>query len=378
MKKFPIQEKVFLYRYLAQALSSGLWLAPALKAYLADVHPRHRKILAVVLAGLGQGQPWWQALARSKGFSFGEILIFKHLAEKEKKYKGNQFWRQPGNYSIFQELFKFFHNELKWRKKVRSLLFYPSFLFLFLLVVLFIYLFCFLPKITPLADKLHLKLPVLLEFLWQIKQRLNFSIWLNNWPYLLIFLSAVWLVWIGFALRPIKFFFGRLFWRAPFLSRLIRIKLCAEVSFYLFLLSKISISLNSKEQPLRKAGLNNILQYLPAVISSPYGRELWRGITRRVGQGGKISDAWQGNNQQKKRDFPLIFRRLVEIGEKNNSLPQEFKYAYKILQQELEIESKFTLSFLEPIFIWFIAGLLGWLALSIYFMFNQIYGKIVF
>lgn len=387
MKKFPRSEKIFLYKYLYQTLKSRLALKESLLMYLKDLQPRHYQVISQIKEKINKNKPFWQALASTGGFSQIEIAIFKNLEDDIKNYQPDKFWLEENHFAVFKELYLFFQQETAMVKKMSGIFIYPIFLIFMLAVFLNLIIFWFIPKIEPLILKLNLKLPALIFLLSRLRaiDRQIFN--KTNWPYFLIVLSFVWLLIQILKINRVKKFFSQLCFKIPILSRLLKIKYFLNLSFYLFLLTKKPIFYVSRQsspatelnhQPAdRQAKLIQAISYLPAGIGNIYLRHWWQKIKTNLEQGGKISDAWLNGQSSAACSWPTVFKRLVEIGEKTNSLHQEFYYCYKILAEEIEIEIKFSFSYLEPIFILLIASILGLLALSIYSIFTQIYSKIV-
>jgi len=388
MKKFPKSEKIFLYKYLYQTLKSRLTIKESLRMYLQDLQPRHYKVISQIKDNINKNKPLWQAIGATGAFSRIEIAIFKNLEDDIKNYQPDKFWREENHFTIFKELYQFFQQETALAKKMSGVFIYPCFLILMLASFLGLTIFWFIPKIEPVILKLNLKLPALIMFLSRLRPMSRQIFNRTNWPYFLIVLALVWLLIQILKISRVKKFFSGLCFKIPILSRILKIKYFFNFSFYLFLLTKKkNFYFPSRHQAIakfnhhplgRKEELIKAISCLPAGISNDYMRDCWQKIIANLKQGGKISDAWlAGQPFTATRSWPTIFKRLVEIGEKTNSLHQEFYYCYKILSEEIEIEIKFTFSYLEPFFILLIASVLGFLALSIYSIFTQIYSKIV-
>jgi type II secretory pathway component PulF len=201
---------------------------------------------------------------------------------------------------------------------------------------------------------------------------------LDNLPYILITIAALWCSWQIITTKKSGTILSFLYLHAPIAGRLLRTRYFYHLSFYLSLLpKKASMAVEQK-----------LIETLPFVKSSLVNLYMQNFLDQTViilKKGGRLSDFWRlptknfsfkmFQGQLNRQSIPVVFRRLVEIGEKTNTLHLEFHHCSIILREELETEIKFTLSYFEPIFILLIALLVSLTAISLYSLISQVYSQ---
>ena len=96
-----------------------------------------------------------------------------------------------------------------------------------------------------------------------------------------------------------------------------------------------------------------------AILSTQIKKEV-KEIEELLSKGGSLSIGFQ-----KSKIFPYLVTQLVNAGEKSGSLPAMFDKIANIYEEEVTQRSTKFVSFLEPIMILFMGGVVGFIVLAV-------------
>lgn len=346
----PLNERAFLYNYLARTLSKKVAQTEALRAYEEDIElPKryHRRLNQAIFLLGKENLPTALKKARLIPEEEGSLLEYAYTQKETLP-------------AMLLVLSKQLHTRALLQRRMKTLLVYPIILIAELLLVLSLAVFWLAPQLAFFFSSLHLPVPPLLHIFTAIQQVLAHLFSLAQLPRIIIIACIVWLLYQIATIPSILEHFHHILLRFSKIGHLYRLTLAQKLVSSLAVLIASTKTISAKELTIIAKSMNNLA----------YKKTLYN-LATHIEKGGTYTQFFK--NRARKKFFPSIVFRMFILGEKHNNLPQEIKALSKILTEEVEIEIKHFISILEPIIIVGIAGIVLLLALMLKSILGQMY-----
>lgn len=332
-KKFPIQEKINLCRYLTVMINAGLPLGEAFDILIQGTPSQTvKKVVADISSGLTKGQSLHSSFAKYPQY-FGEIFL---AMVKTGEASGSL------NES-FQHLALQYQQENELRKKVVSALLYPA-IILLLMTCLGILMFTFvLPRLGNVYLRLNLELPFLTKILFK------FSLFLEKNMVLLFISTLISAIGIFFFAKskPGKRLFFALAGKTPILKKI--------------LLEYNLVRFTQSLSALLKAGvpIGQALEIASKSLNLAEQEELSQSFKDKVSRGLPLSIVFT-----EAKIFPALMTGMVAVGEKTGKLDQLLVDVSSFYQEEIGGSLKNFVSLLEPLLMILVGVAVGIMVLA--------------
>ena len=341
----PVQERIFLYRYLARVINVGIEPKAALKYYLEDniLKPKHHKALEHALILFDKNNDLSSSLDQAKIIPSTEFLSLQSSA-------------LPQTAMILADnLMK----QSSLRRKIKTLLIYPIILFIEFLIILGIAIFWLTPQMQIFFDKLNVSAPKLFAVFSFLNVQLINLIRLNNAPRLIIISALLWLIYQCLKLEKIKYYLDYL------LTVLFKIGHIYRLIVLQNIFNQLSLTVS-----LYGAGrIDQALKSTAGAIKNLVYQEALRDLSEHLSKGGSFKQFWL--KAKNRHLFPVLARRLLTLGQRNQNYQTEIQTLAQILTEELDNELKHFISVFEPTLIICIACLVALLALTLQNVLSQ-------
>ncbi|OGY62914.1 MAG: hypothetical protein A2745_02595 [Candidatus Harrisonbacteria bacterium RIFCSPHIGHO2_01_FULL_44_13] len=341
-----VVDKVFLTKYLSLMLGVGTDLFRALDILIADFKkPVLRELLIEIKTDLERGQPFYSTFARYPKF-FSPVFV--NLV-KAGEASGNLE-------TVFENLSQSLEKEMNLRNRIRSALIYPV-LLLTVSVLILIFLITFaLPRIAGIFLGSGFAPPLF--------SRVVFGIGLFIGNYLLPILISLALLIIGGWYFATRNKIGR-----RLLSQFINHVPLVKDVLHKIALQRFALTLSS----LMKAGLP-IVDALE-ITADAVDKEDLRLSLKRIAREGVTRGLTLGEAFRKEAVFPATVSNLIAISEKAGHIDEILQTFAEFYESEIDSTVKAMVSFIEPVMLLFIGGVIGIIALSIIVPIYQLVGQ---
>ncbi len=242
-------------------------------------------------------------------------------------------------------LVTYLERDAEFRRKVRDSLIYPGVVLTLALVVLTVFLLYIIPVFDRVYRSHGVMLPLLTRMLmaWSVIFRAN--------------LPLLALVALVFILRPTR----RVVWPklvGP-LQRLVLRLPYAKALVRSLIASRFTQAMGS----MLRSGMPVIpaLEVAGTAVSAPGFDQVIAALTADLTKGRRLGDA-----MLQTRQFPPMIIRMVSLGEESGQLDVMLERAGTILDREFDLRIRRLLTFLEPVTILLVGGLVGVILLGLY------------
>lgn len=341
-----VHDRVDFTKNLAIMLKSGITINEALAQLKAQTRSKHfRNVIASIHDSIISGSSLSTSFKQS-GDVFGNVFIGLVQAGE----------RSGTLESSFNFLSDWMEKSLELQKEVRGATLYPKLVFAVSVLLgtgLIVFIF---PQLVPMFSKLQVELPLVTQLL------LSFSVFVSKYWILLVivliglFVGTYFLIQITFVKRILH----TLYLKVPGLRRLI-------IEYQLTLMSHLFyVSL--------KSGLTlaETLDIIYESLTNHTYKDSIDGIRKNVIKGTTLSS----NLSKQPELYPANFIGIVAVGEKSGTLSEVFEYLATYYAKEVSIKVKKLPTLLEPVLLFFIAIVVGVIALSIILPIYQLTGNI--
>ncbi len=331
-----VEDKIFLTKYLAVMLKVGTDILRAVDVLKEDFDkPAVKALLTEIKSTLEKGQPFYTVFAKYPRY-FSPVFV--NLV-KAGEASGNLD-------QVFEDLSKSLEREADLRRQVRSSLTYPVLLLVGSLGVLILLTTFALPRVAKIFENSDIKPPTFSRIVFAIGLFLG-----RNIIFVLFGLAAlVIFCWYFFTRTETgKAFMQRLITKIPVVKTVV--KNIALQSFCTTLSS------------LLKAGLP-IIDALEITAQAVDYQEIKNSLLRisreGISKGLTIGDAFRRESV-----FPRMVVNLVAISEKTGHIEDVLATLADFYEADIQASIKILVSFLEPLMLVFIGGIIGLIAVSI-------------
>ncbi len=330
-----LDDKMFLTKYLAIMLKVGTDILKAIDVLMADFEkPALRSLLLEIKLTLEKGQPFYTVFAKYPNL-FSPVFV--NLV-KAGEASGNLE-------KIFEDLSVSLEREADLKRQIKSALTYPILLLSASVGVLFVLVTFALPKIAKVFEGSGVEPPLF--------SKIVFAIGLFLGKYVLFVLPVLvalgFFCWYFFAKKEVgRAFIQRIISKTPVVKTVVKNMglqgFCATLS------------------SLLKAGLP-IIDSLEITAETVGYREIRNSLIRisreGISKGLTIGDAFR-----KEPVFPRVVVSLLAVSEKAGHIEDILLTLADFYEADIKASIKTLVSFLEPVLLVFIGGIIGLIAIS--------------
>jgi len=343
--RVSLTQKALFAKHLAVTLHSGLTVVEALNIAADSAQGKLARAIRGIQKTVEAGRPLSSALADYPRIFSGLFV--------QATYAGETSGTLPENLeNIATELEK----EKELVSKIKGAMVYPVIVLIATFFLAMGVAFFVLPKIIPLFEGLHVKLPPTTQALIAVSHFIDAWGWQLFWGIIAGVIVFSFLVRRSFA-KPITHW---LFLHTPILKDLVR---GANLARFCHTLGT-----------LLKSGLNidEALAITRDSLGNYYYRSALTVVSARIRKGSKLSDGLDDY----KSLFPLIVTRMVKVGEESGKFEETLFYLAQFYETEVDAATKTLSTAIEPVLLLFIGVLVGGLALSIITPIYEITGNL--
>lgn len=331
---FSYAEKKNMYEVLSILLQAGLIISDALEMIEDQMkNGKNKAIIAQVNQDLQQGNSLFESMQKHSVFSHFEIYSVK---------AGESSSTLP---EVFDELTKYYEQRIKLQKKLVQVLSYPV-----LVVVVAISVFYFMvSQVVPMFENIFkqfdAELPPLTLFM------LSLSAWVNSywWAILIGIIGIVGIVILAVRNPSIVRFFQYLLLKIPYIGDVMNKVYLSRFCISLSLLLKSKIKLDEA-----------LLLVHDSIGFYPL-KEPLHDIRNRLIEGENLFEVIKSYPI-----FPPIFKQMMKVGDKTATTDKMFEKLAKNFESETDMKITVLTSFIEPLLVVFVGGIVALILLSMY------------
>ena len=330
----PLKNLMVFFRQLATMENAGLSLANSLDVIASgEKNYSLRKAINDIKSRLDRGIPLSEAMGAQKAFN--PLLIALVQAGEEGGLLGPSLDQGAVLLEKQQQL----------RSKIRSAMFYPSFIMLFAVGILIFFFLFLVPKFEETFAALNIELPQITLTMFEIGKWFS-----ENWPFLLVgVVGIILLLYLLSKHKSSKKIMDRIKLKIPVIKELSLKASMARSSRTLSALTSAGVPIVRGVEMAEGTADNE-------VVREGY-EELKKSITRGVSLGDAAKNA---------KIFPVLVSQMMRIGEETGHLDNMLERVATWYDQELDEQIKATVSLMEPIMIVFVGGIIAIIAISIF------------
>ncbi len=334
LTRIKVQDVAIVTRQLATLLGAGLPLVEALTATIeqADILPMKR-ILSQVRDRVNEGSTLADALAQhTKAFS--ELYVNMVRAGEA----------SGALEVVLQRLADFMENQVSIRATFWAHMIYPLVMIVIAFAVVFLLMVKVIPKLTQIFQDIHRTLPLPTKLLIASS---NFAS--TYWPLILIII-------VGLIIGMRQFrrtargreWMDRVSLRLPLFGKLIRISAMSRFSRTLSTLLASGV-------PIVKA-----LDIVSAIVGNVVLSRAIDAAKERITEGMSIAEPLRQS-----KVFPPMVIRMIAVGEQSGELEGMLERVAVAFDREVDAKLKVFTSLLQPVVILIMAGMVGFIIVSI-------------
>ncbi len=334
--RFSAKDQTFFAKRLSFLVHGGVPILESLHILSRQAKSKgKKKIFEKIIDDVANGQFLSTSLAQFRG-SFGDFAI--------------NLIRVGETSGILGQNLNYLADELKkkqiLRQKVLGALVYPLFITIATLgitVLLTAYIF---PKIMPIFQSLHVKLPLATRMLISVSNFIrSYGFYLGGGIAAAIIIFFVLLMKV----RQFRFAFDRTLITLPFAGKLVQSYNMTNICRTLGLLLKSGINVSDAASITAKTVTNLV-----------YKNEI-EATHENVLKGERISVRLEKNP----RLFPDMLSHMVSIGETSGNLPDTLIYLSEMYENDVDDLTKSLSSSIEPILMIVMGIIVGFVAVSV-------------
>lgn len=341
-KSLPSNELIRFFQELGIMLKSGITLLVSLTLLKDETKNKLLKeIITNLIFNIKKGESFNHSLNPYSNI-FGSLYINMLII-------GEQSGTLP---EILENISLDIKRNSLIQNKIKSLLFYPTFVF-FLTILLSIVLIVFvLPEFIKIFNENEQKLPFLTIIL------INIYNFLNTFFIEILFITILLIIFLFFYLKKEhnRYFFYNVISIFPPIKRMHN--LYFSISFF----RNLSILLNSG------TSLFNSITFLIDIEKNPYLKKELLNSKNQLSSGKTLGETLRNSTF-----FPASAVSMISIGESSGNLSEMSTYAGELLYNNFNNTSDFLLMLIEPLTILFLGTTIGIIVFGLYLpMFNML------
>ena len=330
----PAKTKMVFFRQFATMVKAGLSLTAALDI-IADQEKNliFKDVLLDIKSNIDRGVPISQVMKQHKVFN--TMMTSLVQAGEEGGLLDSSLDRVAG----------LLEKQAALTGKIKSAMFYPSFVILFAVAVVVVFIAFILPKFKQVFSGMHIDLPPLTQMMFDFGDYCE-----NNWKVIagVTFAVVAGLVWT--LKSPVtKPFMDRLKLRLPVLKSLVFKSSMARSTQTL-------ASLVSAGVPILRG-----LEMAEEVSGNDVIRAGFADLQASAKSGLNLGDA-----AKHAKVFPSLVCQMMRIGEETGHLDEMLERVAAWYDQELDEQIKAMTSLMEPVMIVIVGGIVALIAMAIF------------
>ena len=336
IQKLKPQELIFFSRQLSLLLRSGVTIIQALEIIQENVKSKNFKnVIQKLREYILGGESFSESLRNFKGI-FPEIFI---EVVRVGEFTGNLD-------DVLSRISDFLEKEEDLRRKVKNALIYPEIVVGTVIVAVIFILLSIVPIFVNLFQSSGVKLPLPTRILLGISNGIK-SYW---WIILPVIILAIFLFNLYIKTKNGKKTIDKILFNLPtIIGKIYRENIFLRISHTLETLIKSGINLGDSFQLLSRISGND-------VISESLIR-----AREKIMSGMSISRALFEEGI-----FPLLFIRMVSVGEAGGNLEEVLAQMERYFESELDNDIKRFIAYLEPTLTIILGIIVAFIAFSIY------------
>ena len=330
----PFKTKMVFFRQLATMIKAGLSLTSAL-----DIISEQEKnlifkdVLLDVKSNIDRGVSLSQAMKQHKVFN--TMMISLVQAGEEGGLLDSSLERVAG----------LLEKQAALTSKIKSAMFYPSFVILFAVAVVVVFIAFILPKFKQVFAGMNVELPALTQAMFDFGEYCE-----NNWKMIVgvAFAVVAGLVW---AMKsPVtKPFMDRLKLKLPVIKSLVFKSSMARSTQTLASLVSAGVPILRGLEMAEEVSGNDVIRsgFADLQVSAKAGLNL-------------------GDAAKHAKVFPPLICQMMRIGEETGHLDEMLERVASWYDQELDEQIKAMTSLMEPVMIVIVGGIVALIAMAIF------------
>ncbi len=328
------KELSIICKQMAIMLNSGITIIKCIDIlYNQTEKPATKKVLWSVYENIQQGHSLSSAM-RKQNNAFPTFML--NMIEAGEA---------SGNIdSVMQKLADFYEKDVKLKNKITAAMIYPIILLCVSVVVVATLLVFVMPQFTGMFESAGADLPATTKIL------IGMSDFLQNYWYVVLIGGVLLVAAYKFLtmLQPVKREFDKIKLDIPKVGKLYKTVVAARFARTMFFLFSSGLSLIKS------------IELTARVIGNAYLDELLIGVKTDIQKGIPMSVAIQ-----KIGVFPSMLISMLSIGEQAGSLEEVMSKTADFYDEESDAAITKMVSMLEPLMIVMLAGVIGFVVISI-------------
>ncbi len=331
----PAKTKMVFFRQMATMVQAGLTLSMAIDIIAEQERNMiFKDVLIDVKGRLDRGIPMSQAM-RAHPSVFNNMMISLVQAGEEGGLLDDSLERVAG----------LLEKQAALRSKIRSAMFYPSFVICFALAVVVVFIAFILPKFQQVFRGMNIELPALTEMLFDLGEYCT-EHWLGIVLWTLVVVGTLVFLARSKATKPMM---DRLKLKLPVVKSLVFKSGMARATQTLAALVTAGVPILRGLEMAENASGNEVI------------RQGFADLQASAKQGVHLGDA-----AKRAKVFPILVCQMMRIGEETGHLDDMLERVARWYDQELDEQIKAMTSLMEPIMIIFVGGIVAVIAMAIF------------
>ena len=330
----PSKTKMVFFRQLATMVKAGLSLSMAIDIISEQEKSMIFKDVLIDIKGkLDRGIPFSDAM--SSHSVFNNMMISLVQAGEEGGLLDDSLERVAN----------LLEKQAALKSKIKSAMFYPSFIITFAVGVVIVFIAFILPKFKQVFMGMGIELPALTQFMFDLGDYCT-----ENWRMITIVavVSVSAFVWL-LTSKTTKPLMDRVLLKTPVIKSLVFKACMARSTQTLAALVTAGVPILRGLQMAENAAGNDVI------------RAGFSDLQAAASKGVPLGDA-----ARRAKIFPILVCQMMRIGEETGHLDQMLERVAIWYDQELDEQVKAITSLMEPFMIIFVGGIVALIAMAIF------------
>lgn len=345
LKGVSLEEKALFAKHLAVMLRAGMPVLEALEIARTSTQGKLRAVIAQLERSVASGHMLSTACARHP-------KIFPNIFVNVVRAGETSGTLTENLENLAAELEK----EKLLYSKIKGALLYPVIVLIAALGLGMMVSFVVLPKIVPLFEGMSVELPASTRMLISFTHIIETSGGILFWSIVGTVVGVGWLVRQQFSQPTTHWILLHL----PIIKNLVHYSNLTHFSRTLGMLLKSGVN------------IDEALEITRSTLTNIYYKRALEAVNLRVSRGIRLTDGLS----EYKELFPLMFVRMVHVGEESGKFEESLFYLSELYEDEVDTATKSLSTALEPILLIFIGLVVGFLAISIIMPIYNVTGNI--
>ncbi|NLL37385.1 MAG: type II secretion system F family protein [Fretibacterium sp.] len=330
----PYKNKMVFFRQLATMIKAGLSLTMALDIIAEQEKSLiFRDVIEDIKSSIDRGVPLSQAMKAHSVFN--TMMISLVQAGEEGGILDN----------ALERVAMLLEKQAALKSKIRSAMFYPSFVVTFAIGVMVVFVAFILPKFQEVFEGMKIELPTMTLMMFRFGEFAE-----KNWVTILVatLVTVLLLIW-SLKSKITKPYMDRLKLKLPIVKSLVLKSSMARSTQTLASLVSAGVPILRGLEMAEEVAGNSVIQkgFADIQVAAKGGQHL-------------------GDAARAAKIFPLLICQMMRIGEETGKLDEMLERVALWYDQELDEQIKAMTSLMEPVMIVIVGGIVGLIAMSIF------------